>query len=94
MYCDQSSCEAEFDFEGRAVTLVYTQAFNRGQAEILMDGKAITSLDAYSPQIRWQQRMRFEATGPGRHTLTIRVLGRRSPASQGNFVDIDGFEVE
>jgi hypothetical protein len=94
MYCDQPSCEAEFDFEGRAVTLVYTQAFNRGQAEVLMDGKAIATLDAYSQQLRWQQRTRFDAAGPGRHTLTIRVLGRRAPASQGSFVDIDGFEVE
>ncbi len=94
MYCDESACEAEFDFEGQAVTLVHTQAFNRGQAEILMNGKAIANLDAYSPQIRWQQRVRFDAGGPGRHTLTIRVLGRHAPASQGAYIDIDGFEVQ
>jgi hypothetical protein len=93
-YCDQSACEAEFDFEGRAVTLVYTQAFNRGQAEILMDGKAIASLNEYNPQIRWQQRIRLDAGSAGRHTLTIRVLGRHVPASQGAWVDIDAFEVE
>jgi hypothetical protein len=93
-YCDQSTCEAEFDFDGRAVTLVYTQAFNRGQAEILMDGKVVANLDAYSPQIRWQQRIRFDAGGTGRHTLRLRVLGRRVPASQGAYIDFDGFEVE
>lgn len=94
LYCDKPSCEAEFDFEGKAVTLIHTRAFNRGQAEIMIDGKAAGTLDGFAPGIRWQQRMRFDARTAGRHTLTIRVLGRHGPAAQGSFVDIDGFTVE
>jgi hypothetical protein len=94
MYCDKPSCEAEFDFEGSAVTLIHTRAFNRGQAEILIDGKPVATLDSYGPKIEWQQRARYEAGGAGRHTLTIRVTGRKSPQSQGAFVDIDGYVVE
>jgi hypothetical protein len=94
LYCDKATCEAEFDFEGGAVTLIHTKAFNRGQAEILIDGKAAGTLDGYAGEIRWQQRVRFEAGARGRHTLTVRVLGRRAAGAQGSFVDIDGFVVE
>lgn len=93
-YCDQPTCQAEFDFDGSAVSLIYTGAFNRGQAEILIDGATVAKLDAYSPQIHWQQRVRYTAPSPGRHTLTIRVLGGRSTASQGTYIDIDGFVIE
>jgi len=94
MYCNEPLCQAELDFEGSAVTLIYTRAFNRGKAEILIDGSPVATLDAYSPQILWQQRARFAAPSKGRHTLTIRVLGRHAPASQGAYIDIDGFDVE
>lgn len=94
MYCDRPACQAEFDFDGLAVTLMFTKAFNRGQAEVLIDGARIATLDAYSPQLLWRQRARYEAPARGRHTLTIRVLGSHSPASQGDFIDIDGFVVE
>lgn len=94
LYCDQPSCEAEFDFEGSAVTLIHTRAFNRGQAEVLMDGKLAGMLNTYAPEISWQRRVRFEAGATGRHTLTIRVLGRHAAGSQGSFVDLDGFVVE
>lgn len=94
LYCDQPDCEAEFDFEGVAVTLIHTKAFNRGLAEILIDGKAAGTLDGYASKIEWQQRARFQAGTAGRHTLTVRVLGRHGPTAQGSFVDIDGFNVE
>ncbi len=94
VYCNEPPCQAELDFDGSAVTLIYTRALNRGQAEILIDGAPVATLDAYSPQTLWQQRARFAAPFKGRHTLTIRVLGRRSPASQGVYIDIDGFEIE
>jgi hypothetical protein len=94
MYCDRPSCQAEFDFEGSAVTLIYTMAFNRGQAEILIDDKLVGVFDAYAPVLQWQQRSRFEAASAGRHTLTVKVLGRHGPSAQGSFVDIDGFVVE
>jgi hypothetical protein len=94
MYCDEPLCQAEFDFEGSAITLLHTRAFNRGQAEILIDDSPVATLDAYSPQLQWQQRARYAAASPGHHTLTIRVLGSHSAASTGDFIDIDGFIVE
>jgi hypothetical protein len=94
LYCDQPTCEAEFDFEGNAITVIQTKAFNRGQAEVLLDGNAAGMLDGYASEVRWQQRTRFEAGTAGRHTLTMRVLGRHSAGSRGSFVDLDGFAVE
>ncbi len=93
-HCDQPGCEAEFDFDGRAVTLVYTRTFNRGQAEVHIDGKRVAGLDQYGPGVDWQQRARFDAGGQGRHTLSLLVLGRRASESKGAHVDIDAFEVE
>jgi hypothetical protein len=31
---------------------------------------------------------------PGDHTIEVRVAGSKSPASAGQFVDVDGFVVE
>lgn len=93
-YCNQSGCSADFTFDGRAVTILFTAADNRGQAQILLDGRPTGVLDEYAPTVQWRQRYRVEAPSAGRHRLTVRVLGFRQAKSRGEFVDVDAWEVQ
>ena len=89
-----AQCSASIEFVGKGLTLLYTAAFNRGQARLWMDSADLGILDQYSPDIRWMEQRRIENLEPGRHRLVIEVLGRKQPAAQDSYVDLDGFIVE
>lgn len=91
-YTDQAGAAFEFEFQGDSVTWVFTRAFNRGKARVLLDGKETAVVDLYAPQTEWQQRQTFRAAGPGRHLLRVEVLGERNPAAAGTHVDVDLLE--
>jgi hypothetical protein len=82
-----------FAFIGKAVTYMFTRTFNRGFADIRIDGFDCASIDLYSAKTQWRASRKFEVT-PGAHTIEVRVAGRKSPESSGQFVDVDGFAVE
>jgi hypothetical protein len=93
-YSDVPGAEISFAFEGTALTYVFTKAFNRGLAEVGIDGIRKEVVDLYSPNIEWQSRLKLCCLGSGRHVATVRVLGRKSRRSSGEFVDLDCFVVE
>ncbi len=82
-----------FPFDGAEVVYVYTKAFNRGIAEITLDGESQGTIDLYSPSVEWKTASPFRANGPGRHTLQIRVAGRKSASATDVFVDLDALIV-
>jgi bacillopeptidase F len=88
-YSDVPGATARWQFEGTAFDYVYTKAFNRGLAVVAIDGSERGTVDLYAPAIEWQAVTTFGGLPAGRHTVEIRVAGRRDPASSGSFVDID-----
>jgi hypothetical protein len=80
-------------FTGEEVRYVYTKAFNRGIAEINVDGTLQATLDLYSPAIEWKASFPIRAAEPGLHTLEIRVTGRKNPAATDSDVDVDALVV-
>src|SRR5207302_1032129 len=76
-------------FSGSKITYVYTRAFNRGMAEVAIDGIVRAKLDLYAPTIVWQSSTTFAAGPAGIHTLSVRVLGEKNAASQDCYVDLD-----
>ncbi|HWC97820.1 MAG TPA: bifunctional glycosyltransferase family 2/GtrA family protein [Candidatus Sulfopaludibacter sp.] len=93
-YTDTPGAEAALTFEGSCLTYVFTRAPNRGIAELLLDGASQGAIDLYSAQIEWQSRYRVCSAATGRHTVTLRVLGKSRPQASGRFVDVDAFIVE
>jgi hypothetical protein len=91
---DKPGAEISLAFEGAALTYVFTKAFNRGLAEVEIDGVEKRIIDLYAPRIEWQSRVTFCCLGHGTHVAKIGVLGRNSSRSSGNFVDLDAFVVE
>ncbi|HEY1221675.1 MAG TPA: glycosyltransferase [Bryobacteraceae bacterium] len=93
-YTAEPGAEAGLAFDGHSLTYVYTRAWNRGIAEIVIDGVTRGSVDLYSPRIEWQSRVAYCCFAPGRHELTIRATGRHSPAATASFIDVDALIVD
>lgn len=93
-FTDVADAEVEIDFEGQALTYVYTKAVNRGMASVTIDGAERGVVDLYSGDTQWQSRTRFCCFAPGRHVAIIRATGKANPQSKGKFIDLDSFTVE
>lgn len=93
-YSDTPGDSFRITFTGSALTYVYTQAANRGIAEITIDGGSKVRFNQYSHATNWQAARRFDGLKPGIHTLEVRVSGEKDPRSDGLFVDLDAFVVD
>jgi hypothetical protein len=76
-------------FEGVSISYSYTQAANRGLAEIRLDGQVKTRINQYSANTQWQNSTEFADVGPGTHTFEIIVTGEKDPRSADVYVDLD-----
>jgi len=93
-YCNIPGAEVRFAFSGNTLTYIYTEAANRGRAEVTIDGAHKTIVDLYAAQTAWQSRSVFQNLGPGRHLAVIRVLPEKNRNSSDRYIDVDGFVVE
>ena len=92
-YSNTPGDKFRFPFEGVRVTLLYTKMFNRGLAEVLLDGQPQTTLDMYSPQIEYQRRAGFGPLKPGKHVIEVRVKGGKNDHSTDQIVDVDAIQI-
>jgi hypothetical protein len=92
-YSKQPGDALHFYFYGTAIEYVYTKAFNRGVAEVRIDGEVRAQIDLYSKETLYQQRSAFRGLGAGAHSIEVRVTNRKNPESSDYFVDLDEFIV-
>jgi hypothetical protein len=92
-YTPTAGAAATFTFLGRAVTYYFTKAFNRGYADVYIDGSFRGRIDLYSSGIEWQSSYTFSGLTYAIHTIRIVVTGEKRAESEGAFVDLDGFRV-
>jgi hypothetical protein len=92
-YSNTPGDKFRFVFQGVGVTLVYTKAFNRGMAEVLVDGESAVSLDMYSADVQFQRRATFGPMKQGSHVIEVRVAEPKNPKSTDHVVDLDAIEV-
>jgi hypothetical protein len=93
-YSDTPGDFLRFQFSGTAVTYIYTQTFNRGIAQVSIDGVEHARVNLYAPRTLWQKSSEIRGLTPGVHTFELRVTGGKDPRSSGRFVDFDAFVVE
>ena len=63
-----------------------------GQAEVWVDGAKAATIDLYSATVRTRRVVFVKGWGSSTsHTVELRVLGIRNPASTGNAVWLDAF---
>lgn len=85
-YSDVSGSSVVFGFRGTGVEVLFTRAFNRGEAVVLIDGVERGRVNQYGAETRWRESWRVEGLAAGAHRLEVRVVGN-------GFVDVDGVRV-
>jgi hypothetical protein len=89
----QANATVTYTFTGTDIAWISARGTDRGQAEVRIDGGAPMLVDLYTTRLEGR-RIVFAAKVPaGQHTIEIRVLGTKNPASSGLRVDVDGFAV-
>jgi hypothetical protein len=92
-FTNQAGATVMVAFEGSGLRYVYTMAYNRGKAELIIDGGSPRVIDLYSRDVKWQASTVVDGLATGRHTAMVRVLGKRNPAATDSIVDVDAFVV-
>ena len=92
-YTNVAGDEATFAFQGTSLTYVYSKSFNRGIAQLIIDGEAHT-IDEYSPKVDWQSRAEFCCLNPGRHVVVLRATGEKRAQAREAYIDLDAFIVK
>lgn len=92
-YASDAGAAVTVAFRGAGLEYVCTKAFNRGLAEMTIDGAVRGVIDLYAPAPVWQAAFRFDGLAPGEHVAVLRVLGRHNPAAGDSIVDVDAFRV-
>ncbi len=92
-FSEAAGAEASFTFTGSQVRFFGFQRNDLGQAEILIDGKTVYTADCFSDYEAMDKLVyQSEELAHGKHTITVRALGKQNPLSSGNEIIIDAFE--
>ncbi len=92
-YTNDRNARACLSIEGSGFRYVYTRAFNRGIAEITVDGNPQPPVDLYGSTIGWQSKTVISGLSPGLHDVAIEVTGQKNPRAHDTYVDFDAVEV-
>ncbi len=82
-------------FTGTSIGWITVKSPNYGIARVTLDGGTPVTVDLYSPDTKWQQKV-WSATGlpNSAHTVTIAYTGTKNPAAAGAYTGVDAFEVQ
>ncbi len=78
--------------EGHDLAIVATKGPGKGKFQVYVDGVAGKVVDLYRPAIAYRQivwQVGYASSAP--HTVELRVLGEKNPASAATVVDLDAF---
>ncbi len=92
-YTNVPGASVQVTIDGTGFRYMYTKAFNRGIAAVIVDGRQVAVIDLYGKEIEWQAHTDFTGLGPGLHEIEIRVTRNKSAAATDYNIDIDALEV-
>jgi len=92
-YSRWAGAKIRYTFTGTKIAWLGPRSFNYGRADVYIDGARWATVSQYGV-LGWRYRVwESQALWQGTHTLEIRVLGAKDPASSGTIVVVDGFDV-
>lgn len=92
-YSQERGATAEYAFDGTGVTWLYGLFDDAGKARVEIDGKEVATVDLYGNGKGIPAGWEHKGLAPGRHTFRITVLGEKSPASSGVYVNVSGLRI-
>jgi hypothetical protein len=78
-------------FGGVYAGFVTTYGPDRGMAEVWVDGSKVATLDLYAPTKQTARMAWVSSLTSATHTVQLKALGTKNPASTGTRVDVDAF---
>jgi uncharacterized protein len=84
---------AEHTFEGSGIRWRGFKFDDAGRAEVLLDDKLVAVVDQYGPGRNLPFDWSYRELKPGKHTIRIRLLEEKAPASRDRFINVAGFDV-
>jgi hypothetical protein len=66
---------------------------NQGKAGVLVDGVIKATVDLYRATAQWQYEVTISGLSNAKHTVVIKPLGIKNPASSNKWVVVDGFKI-
>ncbi|CAH1195693.1 hypothetical protein PAECIP111892_02088 [Paenibacillus auburnensis] len=89
-YTKSPGAYAQFKFEGTQVQLLANTGPGRGQADIYIDNKLVSSVDMYSTAPGFRTVIFESGVLPaGKHTLRVEHNGEKNAASSGTYISVD-----
>lgn len=79
---------AACEFTGTGILWRGSKFDDAGKAEVVIDGRTVGVVDQYDKEREARFEWKIEGLPAGRHTMRIRVLDDKNPASKGRFVNI------
>ena len=84
----------KMDFVGTGIEVISCTNRDRGMYKVLIDGKDEGNIDTYSSTKKFQQAVYTkDDLAYGWHTIELKVLGEKNPASSRAKVEFDAFRV-
>lgn len=97
-YSNIKGAYAEYTFKGSSISYIASKEFNRGYANIYLDGSLQDTVDLYAPKNSTKRQVEVFTKGgldPNvEHTIKVEVSGNKNPSSTGTYIDVDAFEYD
>lgn len=92
-YTNTNGSYLEFSFIGNSVKWIGEKVYNRGIANVYIDGVFDKAVDCYDASILYQREL-YSCVGldEGEHTLKIVCTGTNNTASSGSYIDVDSIQ--
>jgi hypothetical protein len=95
VYGRWANTELSAKFVGNKIRWIGPRQPSYGMADVYIDGVKVSTADCYSAVGSLSDKIFGSNTlSDGPHTITIKLMGAKNPASSGNVVVVDKFEVE
>lgn len=94
MATESTKAVVDFWFEGTAIEWHGAYFDDAGKACISIDGKDVAVVDQYGTKRGKPFVWKHDSLAPGKHRLRLEVLGEKSAASKGAWVNVDHFETD
>lgn len=96
MQSDSAGATASFTFTGTSVRWLGSRGRSMGIAQVAIDGVVVREVDLFArpTDLAHSPIVTLHDLGPGQHTLTITVTGRKNNEAYGAHVVVDAFDVQ
>lgn len=93
LVCHRAGTGLGFTFSGNSVELITRRGPNGGRLTVKLDGRRVSEIDLYHPEMEMIRIPLVDNVSIGQHTLRLTVSDEANEASSSSLCVVDAFEV-